>query len=198
MIYKHAVVMSQQLMRREETLVWGDGVEGQGLREGVLLFYPRLPQAESPTQPPVLLPSRPHLPAASWGRVPPPPLRHLPEHAQTSHSLPGTLQGDAAGGGQGERNGEAGDWGECPQLQQSRLLRENKTEQTLQPGPGAGCLPSWALGQPQAPVSKCWPLSPSLSEQPRLWEPTFSREGLSKLSIWLFSSLLRRRLQLEP
>lgn len=92
--------------------------------------------------------------------------------------------------------------GKCPQLQQSRLLRENKTEQnTTALGPGAGGrLPSRgagaASGAPALP--RAGPGAPSLSEQPCLWEPTFSREGLSKLSIWLFSSLLRRRLQLEP
>lgn len=46
------------------------------------------------------------------------------------------------------------------------------------------------------PHTRC-PGLPSLSEGHSLWEPAFSREGLSKLSIWLFSSLLRRRLQLE-
>lgn len=121
------------------------------------------------------------------------------------HLIPchGLCRGDAAGGGRGERNGEAGDWrGNAPQLQQSRFLREKQDRakhyrpraQSSQPSPLPG-----RCGQPQAYWShtRC-PGVPSLSEQPCLWEPTFSREGLSKLSIWLFSSLLRRRLQLEP
>ena len=121
------------------------------------------------------------------------------------HLIPchGLCRGDAAGAGRGERNREAGDWrGNAPQLQQSRFLREKQDRakhyrpraQSSQPSPLPG-----RCGQPQAYWShtRC-PGVPSLSEQPCLWEPTFSREGLSKLSIWLFSSLLRRRLQLEP
>ena len=72
------------------------------------------------------------------------------------HLIPclGLCRGDAAGGGRGERNGEAGDWrGNAPQLQQSRFLREKQDRakhyrpraQSSQPSPLPGC-----CGQSQA------------------------------------------------
>lgn len=101
------------------------------------------------------------------------------------------------------RNGEADGWrGNAPPAPAKQFL-QGKTRQnkTLQP---------WGLDQPAvSPPRALWTASgvpgltravpglPSLSEGHSLWEPAFSREGLSKLSIWLFSSLLRRRLQLE-
>ena len=132
MKYTHAVVMSQQL---DETgrRNWCVGRDGggcaAGLREGVLFFHPRLPKVEVHHQAPALYPppglSSPF--GILWFGV---TFTLCTIYQNTfRHLIPchGLCRGNAAGGGRGERNGEAGDWrGNAPQLQQSRFLREKQ------------------------------------------------------------------------
>ena len=182
----------------------GGGGCAAGLREGVLLFPPVCQRWRPTTRPQLCPPAALSSPLASCGSASPSSFALFTKtRSDISFLALDSAGATLPGGGRGERNGEAGDWrGNAPQLQQSRFLREKQDRakhyrpraQDSQPSPLPG-----RCGQPQAYWShtRC-PGVPSLSEQPCLWEPTFSREGLSKLSIWLFSSLLRRRLQLEP
>lgn len=154
----------------------GVGVR-QGLREGVLLFYPACHRRSRPPSPSSGSPPGLIFPLWHPGvRCHLPPLHYLPEHAQTSHSLPGTLQGDAAGGGRGERNGEVGDWGEMPPAATKQAL-EGKQDRTKHYSPRARSrrpppLPGrW--GQPQARLLSCLALesppclnSPASGNQP--------------------------------
>lgn len=143
----------------------GGGCTAGSERRGAVVL-PRLPQAESPTQPQLWLPSRPHLPAlASWGwfgvifplcTIYQNTLRHLTPCQGLCRV---TLQVGAEVRGMGKRV----TGGKCPQLQQSRLLRENKTEQnTTARGPGAGGrLPSRGAGDSlRRACSPAWPWSP--------------------------------------